>query len=140
MASPDGNEPIADNELLYRRIPASTGWYSEGVLSPMAFRPHRERDIDGLSLWCARRYTSIEETARGQPAKEYYVAVLRAGNLKAHGIEVTATRERGEPGHASLPALNSENRREPASLDLQGLLAGRLTLRVEGPFRTPSPD
>jgi len=139
MASPDGNEPIADNELLYRRIPASAGWYSEGVLSPMAFRPHREHDIEGISLWRAK-YASIEEAARGQPGKEYYVAVLRAGNLKAHGIEVTATRERGEPGHISVPGLNSQNRREPASLDLQGLLAGRLTLRVEGPFRTPSPD
>jgi hypothetical protein len=140
MPSPDCDEPVADDELLYRRIPASTGWYSEGVLSPMAFRPHPERDIDGISLWCARRYTSIEEAARGQPQKEYYVAILRAGDLKDHGIEVTATRERGEPGHISLPGLNSQNRHEPASLDLQGLLAGRLTLRVEGPFRTPSPD
>jgi len=136
MASPDGNEPIADDELLYRRIPASTNWYSEAVLSPMAFRPHGERDVDGISLWRAK-HTSIDQAARGRPGKEYYVAVLRAGDLAAHGIEVTATPKRGEPGHASLPALNSENRRDPAALDLQGLLAGQLTVRVEGPFRTP---
>ncbi len=136
MSSPDGNEPIADDELLYRRIPASMSWYTEAVLSPMAFRPHGERDVDGISLWRAK-HTSIEQAARGRPGKQYYVAVLRAGDLMAHGMEVTATPKQGEPGHASLPALNSENRRDPAALDLQGLLARQLTVRVEGPFRTP---
>jgi hypothetical protein len=35
----DGTEPVADDELLYRRIPVSKGWYDEKGLSAEAFGP-----------------------------------------------------------------------------------------------------
>ncbi|HUY33417.1 MAG TPA: hypothetical protein VMV69_11770 [Pirellulales bacterium] len=36
MSSIEGAEPIADDELLYRRIPVSTGWYDDGLVSVSA--------------------------------------------------------------------------------------------------------
>ena len=46
----DGSEPIADEELLYRRIPASTGWYDPlaAGLKPEAFAPHKTNGATGL--------------------------------------------------------------------------------------------
>lgn len=75
-----GSEPVDDEELLYRRVPASLGWYSPttGVISSEAFGPHKNRDVSGLSVTRAK-YKSIEEAARGRPGKSYYVVVLRAG-------------------------------------------------------------
>ncbi len=52
MPDLDGTEPIADDELLYRRIPVSTGWFDPSLAifpSPLAFRP-RDDDLTGLSL------------------------------------------------------------------------------------------
>lgn len=83
MADLDATEPIDDGEILYRRIPVSTGWYQadkEPPLEPEAFRPNRN-DTSGISLSRAK-YTSIEEAARGQPGRSYYVAVFRAGELR----------------------------------------------------------
>ncbi len=86
MAGSDRIEPVLDEEILYRRIPASTGWYQpnkESPLDPEAFRPNHD-DATGISL-SREKYTPIEDAARGQPEKEYYVAVLRAGNSHAPG-------------------------------------------------------
>ena len=84
----DGIEPITDDELLYRRIPASMGWYSASAgLSPQAFAPHATNDITGLSVSRAK-YKSIQAAAKGRPGKSYYVAILRAGDLRQRGIQV----------------------------------------------------
>ncbi len=43
-----GGEPVLDDELLYRRIPASTKWYDPDrtpLLEPEAFRPNRNDPI-----------------------------------------------------------------------------------------------
>ena len=48
----DGWEPVADHEILYRRIPANSGFYDPRVdpkPSPLAFRP-TQLDTTGLSL------------------------------------------------------------------------------------------
>ncbi len=91
MADFESVEPIRDEEVLYRRIPASTGWYQsdkEPPLDPEAFRPKRY-DTSGISL-SREKHTTIEEAARGQPDKDYYVAVFRAGDLRAAGMEFAA--------------------------------------------------
>lgn len=78
----DGTEPVADHELLYRRIPAASGFYDAQVdpnPSSLAFRPTKS-DTTGLSLSRAK-YKSVEETGRGREGKRYFVAVLRAGDL-----------------------------------------------------------
>jgi hypothetical protein len=110
----DGTEPIADEELLYRRVSAASGWYSpENGLEGDAYRPHRTADVSGISVDRAK-YRSPAEAAKGRPGKAYYVAVLRAGDLRLRGIAIVPRPEPGNPGHAELLVS--------------------LTLSVEGPF------
>jgi len=127
----DGTEPVADDELLYRRVPASTGWYKEGRLSPEAFDP-REGELTGISVY-RDKYKSLQEAAKGKSRGGYYVAVLRAGDLRAHGIEVVPRAKPDDPGHAELPGLTCHNRQTPETLERKSLLAD-LCMRVQGPF------
>ena len=143
MPERDGTEPIADDELLFRRIPDSQGWYDpaqQRPLSPEAFRPNKERDVAGISLWRSA-YRSASEVTAGQPGKVYYVAVLRMGDLRARGIQVLPdvgpNDPRRGPGHAVIPAMSSANRRSAEVTQLKTVLAEELTIRVEGPFETP---
>jgi hypothetical protein len=127
-------EMIDDGELLYRRIPESTGWYDPTVdprPSPRAFNP-REGDKTGLSLSRAK-YKTLEEVAKGQPGKRYYVAVLKAGDLRATGIELVQTPPE-DPSHCEIGNLTYANRKENASQEIQKRLAHELCLRIEGPF------
>src|SRR5437879_9708207 len=98
MPAPLGSEPVADDELLYRRIPASLNLYdrnSEPALLPDAFRPNAN-DTTGLSLYRSK-YKSIEEAARGREGNTYYVAVLRAGDLRSAGIDIAPRPLPGDP-------------------------------------------
>ena len=135
MSTPAGSEPIADDELLYRRIPDSLNLYdpnSEPHLLPDAFRPNAN-DTTGLSVYRAK-YKSVEEAARGREGKRYYVAVSRAGDLRAAGIDVVPRPREGDPGHAEVPGLNYQNRKSDQAIERKLLLAQKLCLRVEGPF------
>jgi hypothetical protein len=139
MADFDTIGPIDDDEILYRRIPLSTGWFQpdkEPSLEPEAFRPTR-LDSSGISV-SRQKYTSLEQAARGQPGKVYYVAVLRAGELRSAGMELTANPVEGNPGHAEISSLRYENRKSRQAMEWRFLLAHRLCLRVEGPFQSPT--
>ena len=127
----NGTEPIADQELLYRRVPLA--WYSADTgLDPQAFAPHKIHDATGLSV-SRDKHKSIEDAAKGRPGKSYYVAVLLAGDLQRHGIQVVPRPRPNDPGHAELPDLNAANRKANRTLEIERLLA-ELCLRVEGPF------
>ena len=139
-------EAIEDEELLYRRIPASTGWYDQatGTVKPEAFGPHKQRDLTGISVTRAR-YKPIEQAARGQPGKSYFIAVLRVGDLrKANYIVKPQPHVPGgyDISHAELPDLNASNYKATETLERQRQLAIELCLRVEGPFmdKTVVPD
>ena len=137
MADLDAIEPIDDAEILYRRIPFSTGWYQpdkQPPLEPEAFRPTRF-DSSGISV-SRKKCTSLEQAARGQPGKVYYVAVFRAGDLRAAGMEVSANPVEGNPGHAEISSLRYDNRKSKQAIEWRFLLAHRLCLRVEGPFQS----
>ncbi len=131
MSADDGTEPIADDELLYRRIPVSKGWYTESGLSPEAFDP-LAGETSGISVY-RDKYKSVEDAAKGKSKKGYFVAVLRAGDLRKHGIDVVPRPESDDPGHAELPDLTCCNRLERETQERKVLLA-RLPLRVQGPF------
>lgn len=134
---PDGTESVADHELLYRRIPVSQGYYdpaTDSDPSPLAFKPTRN-DSGGLSVYRAK-YTTLARAARGRPGKRYYVAVLRAGDLRAMGIEVAPRPIRDDPGHAEIVGLTYEERKRMPYYEWQTLLAEQLCLRIEGPFPT----
>jgi hypothetical protein len=133
MCQASGPEPVGDDELIYRRVPVSCGWYAEGALSPNAFDPHK-KDLDGISVYRAS-IVSIEQAARGPSKHGYYVAVLAAADLRASGIFVEPDDPDGtNPGHAKLPNLNASERKTDRVQELKELLAHRLVLRVEGPF------
>lgn len=131
MSLQPGNEPIGDDEILYRRIPVSKGWYSSTGLSPEAFDP-RDDEATGISFY-RRKYKTLEESAKGKGKKGYYVAVFRASDLIAKGIQVVPRPQPDDPGHAELPALTCHNRMTDEALNVKKLLAS-LPESVEGPF------
>jgi len=59
MPGHDGTEPVANDELLYRRIPVSKGWYDQGEVSPEAFHP-RKNETGGISLF-RNKYKPIQD-------------------------------------------------------------------------------
>jgi len=134
MPDGDGSEPITGDELLYRRIPASQGWYDPqfSKLNRLAFNPIKF-DTTGLSL-ARGKYKSAELIAVGQPGKQYYLAELRAQDLYDNGINVVPNPLPGDPGHAEIPSMTYESRKSTEVLEAQILLAEKLTLRVLGPF------
>jgi hypothetical protein len=131
MSGDDGTEPVAENELLYRRIPVSMGWYDQGGLSPEAFDPRKD-ETSGISLY-RNKYKPIREVAMGKSKKGYYVAVLRARDLIKEGIEVVSRPNPNDPGHVELPGLTCDNRSTPEAYRLKIRLA-KLCLSVKGPF------
>jgi hypothetical protein len=135
---PEKTESIADDEELYRRIPVTTNWYDPELDAPPSYRAFRPTKYDhsGLSLSRASFTTPNEEAGRG-PGRMYFIAVLRAGDVRAHGMEVVAKPEPENPGHAELPGLTYDSRRQTE--EIQVLLAEQLCLRVEGPYPGGSP-
>ena len=138
MPGTDRPDPVADDELLYRRIPASQRNRFDPQVSvlpsPMAFRPN-ENDVTGLSLLRAK-YVAIEDAACGRPGKAYYVAILRAGDLRQAGIDVVPRPVTNSLGHAEIPELTYVNRKSDHAIDCQMRLAQELCLKVKGPFQS----
>lgn len=134
MSTP-GTEPVGADELIYRRVPVSKGWYSAGGLSPEAFEPRDDEDT-GISVYRSK-YKSLPDAAKGLSKRGYYVAVIRASDLIAKGIDI-APRPilPDDPGHAELPALTAHSRDSDEAIALKSLLSELAT--VEGPF-VPSP-
>jgi hypothetical protein len=136
MCLPD---QIGDDEIVYRKISVNSTWYDpvRREVKPEAFKP-RPGD-EGLSVDRAKSdlhqaFRSVEEAAVGQAGKRYYVASLRVGDLREHGIEVVPKSLAENPGHAEIINLTYENRKTDASAECMTLLAHKLVRDVEGPF------
>ena len=128
-----GEEPIADDEILYRRIPE--GWCNGNEVEDQAFLPHKKSDQDGLSLSRAKYKTAQEAAYTSRHEKRYYVAVLRVSKLRADGIRIQPMPLADDPGHCVLPDLTSGNR--GTNETRQKALSLALSLRsddIEGPF------
>jgi hypothetical protein len=135
-----GLEPIGDEEFLYRRIPASMDWYDPATqtVQPEAFGPNKNRDFTGISV-SRSKYASVQDAARSQPGKRYYVAVLSAKDIRRAGMSIEPRPQlpdKFDPSHAELPDLNAGNYKDSVTLERQRTLA-RLVLSVEGPIETP---
>jgi hypothetical protein len=137
------SHPIADEELLLRRIPAANNWFDPAISTkpdPNAFKPHRENDGSGLSMSRAQsslhpEFLTAERLALTGPSnKGYFVAVLLASDLRARGLDFEPDPLPGDPGHTLLPRLNSANRDDDETLEWMRVLALELTIQVEGPF------
>ncbi len=134
MAAADGNEPIADDEILYRRI--FYDYYQPGSDRPVswvAFRP-TEHDGDGLSVWRAK-YVTLAKAGAGRPGKSYFVAVLHAEDLRRLGCDLMPTPDSGR-GHASITNMSWRAYAESKNTvrSLSEMIAAQCTDRVEGPF------
>ena len=55
MSIGDGTEPIADDEIVYRRVSESSGWFdpTRDLVAWEAFRPNA-KDTNGISVWRAK--------------------------------------------------------------------------------------
>ena len=129
----DGTEPIEDEELLYRRVQlVHVGPAEGGEPSPMAFHPGRH-DRTGISVRRAK-YVTPDQAAQNDRGKRYYIAVLRAGDLRRHGFQVVPRPVTGVAGHAELPNLTHENRHSDEAVEAKQLLARKLCLKILGPL------
>lgn len=133
----DGTEPIAPDEVLYRRIPADKklGLHDPELgapPSPQAFRP-RQYDTTGLSVYRAK-YKTPQQVAANEQGKRFYVAELRAAALLDRKIKFVPAPKPGDPGHAEITDLTYQNRRTDRAEELQVLLAREICGRVYGPF------
>ena len=131
----DGSESIEDHETLFRRIPVTGGFYDPSLdakPSPMAFRPTKH-DTTGLSIY-REKYKSIEQVAHGRAGKKYYIAVLKAGDLRQLGMEVIPRPLDNDHGHCEIVDLTYANRKVMPYAEWQAILAEQLCLRIEGPY------
>lgn len=131
----EGGTPITDDELLYRRIPIQPGYYDAGVSpkpSRLAFRPGRH-DRTGLSLYRAKHKTATEVARMGRK-DQYYVAVLRAGDLRASDLQVVPAEVEPGDGHAEIPLIRYENRKSTEVEEAITRLEYDLCLEVLGPL------
>lgn len=139
--APENVDPIADDELLYRRILQAEGWYDPqtGHIERYAFRPNKP-DVTGLSLGRSKYRTASDEGALGRQGKQYFVAVLEARSIREEGLTVVPAPTDDDPGHAEISELRYPDRKSNFVIEATSRLVKRV-IRVEGPFagrRTPS--
>jgi hypothetical protein len=125
-------EPVGRDEYLYRRIPASAGWYAATELSPRAFNP-RADNLNGLSF-SRSKYATAEQAAHGSGKSGYYVAVLPVDKMFNDGLTITPRPLPDNPGHVELSDLTYTNRKSDRSREIMTALAQTYTSQVMGPF------
>lgn len=119
------DEGVGEDEWLLRRIQEDQGPTENNRRpSALAFRPHRERDLDGLSLY-RESFVSPEELAKwGRKDRRYFVARILVRDVQELGMSVRVVADpHGKPGHVILPELNATNRKELLQLGWQERLA-----------------
>jgi hypothetical protein len=75
---------LSPDEIVWRRIPATTGWVQNGKVDPAAFLPNKGGKKDGISLaWVA---TAREAAATGRRGKQFYAVSLRVEYMQGRGL------------------------------------------------------
>lgn len=77
---------------------------------------------------------SLEQAAKGLSKQGYYLLALRAGDLRAAGIEIVPKPQDGLPGHAEIPSLAYQKPESDVSVQDRRLLADQLVAAIHGPF------
>lgn len=139
MAGVGETSPIADDEIVLRRVSETSGYYdpeSDRPFAWVAFRPN-EKDVRGLSVW-RERYKTPEQAAgiNARPGRRYFIFKLNVGVLREAGVIVEPSTDEGGAGHASLVNLNPRRYAEDknAVQELARTIAEELVECVEGPF------
>jgi hypothetical protein len=125
----DGTEPVTDDEILYRRVQKIHG--QGGYVDPKAFHPNKH-DRDGLSLF-RRKYYSKERLCENCRGKQYYVASVRALDVRKLGLHIVPTPP-FDIGHVSLPEWNYKNRKMDRFVELERICANEVVFELDGPF------
>lgn len=127
-------ESISDNEIVYRRIPVSRGYYSQDTgLSPQAFRPDK-CDISGISFTREHSRTPEEEALSGESSSGYYIARLRVSSIRAAGLDIHPAPTPENPGHCEISSMRAEMRRTDACREAELILKSKCLLDVVGPL------
>lgn len=137
MSACDGSEPIDDDEILYRRLLGEHLTPTFGV-SPQAFVPSK-RDTTGMSFFREKYMTAeavVEQT--GQKGKKYFIAVIRAGDLRHHDIDVVPRPSNTSSGHCEIPSMTCGTRESDECFAISLRLANLVQYPILGPFSKPS--
>jgi hypothetical protein len=150
MNPAEGNEPLSDDEIVYRRVSDKSGWYqpaSERPIAWVAFKPN-SYDLTGLSVWRAKYLTAEQAAEHQKPNKRFYILSLNVGRLRQAGVDVVSSVKEGGIGHASLITLNytdyqHDTIQKNRLRELAERIAAELVERVDGPFgpfESPEPS
>jgi hypothetical protein len=138
----DEQEPVDDNECVYRRIHPK--FYKASVPVPVlyeAFRPSRSDDT-GLSVFRARFAKPEDCLAAVDPAAvgDYVVGRLSVLDLLRLGLTVQPDPiAGGPPGHAIIPELSwdayqaNKTTRKPVLFELAKLASSDIVHRPDAP-------
>lgn len=146
MDAIEGNESIANDEFIFRRVPARVDFYdptSDRPVQWITFKPN-PRDSSGISVWRGK-HLSPEEAVRAhaRPGKAYYLIRLTVRDLRHLGAEIAATPDEGGTGHASIANLSWSRYQGPERLSVLELAKRLATQACQsqalGPFQTPYP-
>ncbi len=126
--------PIEDREELYRRV--APEYYAPGDSQhpiPEAFKPHKVRDANGLSLARAE-LVSVEDAQRTEvnPKVFRHLAALCAGDLR-NNLGLLIEPNPNKPGYALITNLNAMNRDSDEAAEWYVRMANEFTIRVIPP-------
>jgi hypothetical protein len=136
----DGWEPIALNEIVFRRILKKQYKLDGDDLSPKGFDPS-PRDTTGISL-CRADYLQDPKpesaAALGKEGMEFWVVEFKAEDLISVGLSIQPEPTESFLGHACSPSLTTANRE---TLISKGLIerVSKLPRTVHGPFFGKTP-
>jgi len=133
--TPQGSEAVSDDEWLLRRVPEVWGPSPSTPFPSLdAFKPHRDRDTTGLSLYREKYIPVRELVLRGGGKRAYWVARVRAHEVRQTGLSIQPRpNDVDGPGHVEIPEMRSDNRDTNKVLEWAHELSR--CCAVEGPYR-----
>ncbi len=122
VADPVAMGPIADTDLLYRRL-LPGGWYrnqADPIIPQRYFMPRpwqsneRPGDTDGISVNRATLINEIEASKRPDTGERVPMARFVVTDVRRIGLSVRPAPLPNDVSHAVIPELNSLDRRDAA--------------------------
>jgi hypothetical protein len=105
-----GWDEIADDEHLLRHIPGGTLWQAAGPrITSANFQLRHDRKETGVSV-TRRKITSPQrllELVGGDPQSGSRVALVRAADVRAMGLQIVSKPTQEDPGHAEIQSAES---------------------------------
>jgi hypothetical protein len=112
-------DDVDPGEYVLRRVSRNTQRYDPSLplpITPFEFRPHKDRDTDGLSFFREIKLSPSKlANSATKPADNYVVVKLRVADLLALGLSVQPIEDEGDlPGHVVIPELTAAVTRDPS--------------------------